>query len=170
MFNLKPRKHPILVAKAVYIFSFLKNALLNGWNECEEYHSTCFVIGINVKECFNRNYNYGYESFLKSTERRLLMLQEPMQEGEEVDYFRNLGKRILDLREEHKYILKLINLKYWLRRKDEYLKNILQYNKRLFNLIILSKNPNFMFIDFDEGKWFLEISKIRTKWCCEERI
>jgi hypothetical protein len=170
MFYSKPKKHPILVAKAVYMFSFLKNALVNGWNECGEYHSACFVIGINVKECFKRNYNYGYESFLKSSEKKLLKLQEPMREEEEIDYFNDLGARILDVREEYKYILKLINLKYWLNRKGEYLKHVLQHNKRLFNLIIFSKNPDFMSIDFNEGKWFLEISKIRTKWCCEERI
>jgi hypothetical protein len=63
LFYSKPKKHPILVVKAVYILGFLKNALINGFNEYGEYYSTCFVIGVNVMACFNRNYNYGYDSF-----------------------------------------------------------------------------------------------------------
>jgi hypothetical protein len=65
----------------------LENALINGYNEGEEYHCSCFIIGINVFECFNRNYNYGYDSLLEFTEKKLLKFQEPMQEYEENSYF-----------------------------------------------------------------------------------
>jgi hypothetical protein len=98
------------------------------------------------------------------------MLQKPLQEDEENNYFKDLECTTIDMMMERRYILKLINLKYWLERKDEYLKNILQYNKKLFNRIISLINPGFMNLKVDEGRWFLSINKTRTKWCCEEKV
>jgi hypothetical protein len=55
LFHTKPLKHPILVAKAVYILSFLKNAVINGYDEYEGYYYSCINIGINVLACFEKN-------------------------------------------------------------------------------------------------------------------
>jgi hypothetical protein len=57
---MKPSKHPILVAKDVYIFSFLKHAVVN----CHKYWNSRGYVeemaGYQIEACFNRNYDFHY--------------------------------------------------------------------------------------------------------------
>jgi hypothetical protein len=64
----------------------------------------------------------------------------------------------------------LINLKYWLSKKEKYLCEVLQTHPKVFNKVITTKNPNLMDFWIDEGKGFLEISYARTKWQCEGKV
>jgi hypothetical protein len=52
---IKPSKHPILVAKAVYILSFLKHALVNCYNfwNCKGYIEE--MTGYQVEACLKRD-------------------------------------------------------------------------------------------------------------------
>jgi hypothetical protein len=87
IFWMKPNKHPILVAKAVYILSFLKHAIVN----CHRYWNSSGYIeemtGYQVEACFKRNYDFHYNYVYGCEGNKLNMLIEPETRIEEDIYF-----------------------------------------------------------------------------------
>jgi hypothetical protein len=71
------------------------------------------------------------------------MLIEPDTKDEEEIYFKDWRNRNKDFIEERRYLLKLIHLKHCLANKEKYLIMVLQYRPRIFNSIIMKRNPNF---------------------------
>jgi hypothetical protein len=168
VFWMKPNKHPILVAKAVYIFSFLKHAIIN----CHNYWNSSSYIeemtGYQIEACFKRDYNLHYNYVYDCEGRKLNILIEPETEAEEEIYFNSWRIRNKDFVEERRYLLKLIHLKHCLKNKSKYLAMVVQYKPRIFNSILKKLNPDFMMLRKEKEKHLEKIYNMRYKWSrCE---